>query len=67
MDELPKNFPEYSIMYKTLTGQINTLKQKKENSHQSEIGKIESEIQRYESERARIRKMFPDNFFETAD
>jgi hypothetical protein len=29
MKELPEKFPEYSIMYKTLTNQIKALKQKK--------------------------------------
>ena len=60
MEELPEKFPEYSIMYKTLTKQIKALKQKKE----SEVEEIKLKIQRYESEKTRIVKMFPDNFFE---
>ena len=61
MKELPEKFPEYSIMYKTLTNQIKALKQKKE---EMEVEKIKLKIQRYESEKTRIEKMFPDNFFE---
>jgi hypothetical protein len=61
MKELPEKFPEYSIMYKTLTKQIKVLKQKKE---ESEVEEIKLKIQRYESEKTRIERMFPDNFFE---
>ena len=61
MKELPEKFPEYSIMYKTLTKQIKALKQKKE---EMEVEEIKLKIQRYESEKTRIEKMFPDNFFE---
>ena len=61
MKELPEKFPEYSIMYKTLTKQIKALKQKKEGR---EVEEIKLKIQRYESEKTRIEKMFPDNFFE---
>ena len=60
MKELPEKFPEYSIMYKTLTKQIKVLKQKKE---ESEVEEIKLKIQRYETEKTRIEKMFPDNFF----
>ena len=61
MDKLPEKFPEYSIMYKTLTKQIKALKRKKE---ESEVDEIKLKIQKYESEKTRIEKMFPDNFFE---
>jgi len=61
MKELPEKFPEYSIMYKTLTNQIKALKQKKEEMN---VEEIKLKIQRYESEKTRIEKMFPDNFFE---
>ena len=61
MEKLPEKFPEYSIMYKTLTKQIKALKQKKE---EMEVEEIKLKIQRYESEKTRIEKMFPDNFFE---
>jgi predicted patatin/cPLA2 family phospholipase len=61
MKELPEKFPEYSIMYKTITNQIKSLKQKNE---EMEVEEIKLKIQRYESEKTRIEKMFPDNFFE---
>jgi len=61
MKELPEKFPEYSILYKTLTNQIKSLKQKNE---EMEVEEIKLKIQRYESEKTRIEKMFPDNFFE---
>ena len=64
MEELPEKFPEYSIMYKTLTKQIKTLEQKKEKTQETGIEEIKLKIQRYESEKTRIEKMFPDNFFE---
>ena len=64
MGELPENFPEYSIMYKTLTKQIKVLEQKKEKMQETNVEKIKLKIQRYESEKSRIEKMFPDNFFE---
>lgn len=62
--ELPENFPEFSIMYKTLTSQINKLKIDKENLKDSEKEKIELKIQTYELEIVKIKKKFPDNFFE---
>jgi len=63
-EELPENFPEFSIMYKTLTNQINKLKKEKENLKGKEREEIESKIQTYELEIAKIKKKFPDNFFE---
>ena len=63
MGELPEKFPEYSIMYKTLTKQIKALEQKKGKIQGIEVEEIKLKIQRYESEKIRIEKMFPDNFF----
>ena len=40
-EELPENFPEFSIMYKTLTSQINKLKKEKENLKGKEKEEIE--------------------------
>lgn len=57
MTELPKNFPEYSIMYKTLSKKIKELEQTK--NPQDEL-----KIQRYQAELDKIKKMFPENFFE---
>ena len=63
-EELPENFPEFSIMYKTLTSQIIKLEKEKENLKDKEREEIESKIQSYETEITKIKKKFPDNFFE---
>ena len=63
-EELPENFPEFSIMYKTLTSQINKMKKDKENLKDKEREEIELKIQTYELEIVKIKKKFPDNFFE---
>jgi len=57
MTELPKKFPEYIILYKTLTKKIEEL--------DSESDK--DKIKRYEDERAKIRNMFPENFFDNSE
>ncbi|QLH10959.1 hypothetical protein [Nitrosarchaeum sp. AC2] len=57
MTELPKKFPEYLILYKTLTKKIEEL--------DSESDK--DKIKRYEDERAKIRDMFPENFFDNSE
>jgi len=57
MTELPKKFPEYLIMYKTLTKKIEEL--------DSETDK--DKIKRYEDERTKIRNMFPENFFDNSE
>jgi hypothetical protein len=62
--ELPENFPEFSIMYKTLTSQIIKLEKEKENLKDKEREEIELKIQTYETEITKIKKKFPDNFFE---
>ncbi len=62
MSKLPEKFPEYSIMYKTLSKQIKELM--KRDVQESEIGKIQLKIQRYQAELNKIKKMFPDNFFD---
>ena len=64
MVELPENFPEYSIMYKTLTNQIKVLEQSKEEANEKDLEEILSKIKKYESEILKIKKRFPDNFFE---
>jgi len=64
MSKLPEKFPEYSIMYKTLSKQINELKKRKANAQESEIVKIQLKIQSYQVEINKIKKMFPDNFFD---
>ncbi len=64
MSKLPEKFPEYSIMYKTLSKQIKELEKRRENTQESEIEKIKLKIQSYQTELNKIKKMFPDNFFD---
>ncbi len=64
MSKLPEKFPEYLIMCKTLSKQINQLEKRKENAQESEIDEIQLKIQSYQAELNKIKKMFPDNFFE---
>ncbi len=64
MNKLPEKFPEYSIMYKTLSKQIKELKKRKETSQENETDEIQLKIQSYQSELNKIKKMFPDNFFD---
>jgi hypothetical protein len=64
MVELPENFPEYSIMYKTLSNQIKNLEKSKENLQGKEREEIQSKIDSYQLEITKIKKKFPDNFFE---
>jgi len=64
MSKLPEKFPEYSIMYKTLSKQIKALEKRKEQAQEKEIKEIELKIQNYQTELNKIKKMFPDNFFE---
>ncbi len=61
MREMPKRFPEYSIMHKTILKQIKKLegeKVLKKNQTQ-----IQNQIKMYKSELEKIEKMFPENFF----
>ncbi len=64
MGELPEKYPEYSIMYKTLSNQIKVLSKRKANATPNEVNEIEIKIKNYQSELLRIKKMFPENFFE---
>jgi len=64
MNKLPEKFPEYSIMYKTLSKQIKELKKTKENAQENEIKKIQLKIQSYQAELNKIKKIFPDNYFD---
>lgn len=67
MVELPEKFPEYIMMHKTLSKQIKILKKRKEKREENEIKEIQTKIQNYELELTKIKKMFPDNFFEELD
>ncbi len=63
-EELPENFPEFSIMYKTLTNQIKKLEKNKENLQGKEREETELKIKNYKLEITKIKGKFPDNFFE---
>ena len=65
MTNLPKKFPEYSILYKTLNKKIQDLKNQKEQTHdESTLDEIQSKIERYQKEIDRIKSIFPEDFFE---
>ena len=65
MTNLPKKFPEYSMMYKTLNKKILDLKNKKSQTQDKVIiNEIQSNIEKYQKEVNRIKFMFPKNFFE---
>jgi len=64
MSKLPEKFPEYSIMYKTLSKQIKALEKIKESAQKIEIKEIELKIQNYQTELNKIKKTFPNNFFD---
>ncbi|MCH9657149.1 hypothetical protein K0U27_00405 [archaeon] len=64
MTELPEKFPEYSIMYKTLSRQIETLRHQLKSTNQEEADGIKLKIKRYESEIIKIKEMFPRDYFE---
>ena len=65
MEELPEKFPEYSIMYNTLSKQIVKLKHEIEcTQDHDEANKIKSKIDMYESEIYKIKEIFPKGYFE---
>ena len=64
MSKLPEKFPEYSIMYKTISNQIRILEKTKENADENKINEIQEKIKKYQTELDKIKKMFPENFFE---
>ena len=65
MSKLPKKFPEYSIMYKTLNKKIQDLKYKKtQTQDKSTINEIQLNIERYQKEIDKIKSIFPENFFD---
>ncbi len=64
MSKLPEKFPEYSIMYKTLSKKIMELEKIKGNTKESEMYDIPLKIQNYQNELNRIKTMFPDGFFD---
>ena len=65
MSKLPKNFPEYSLMYKTLDKKIKELKNKKlQTKEEHTLEKIQSDIDQYQKEMEKIKSIFPENFFD---
>jgi len=65
MSKLPKNFPEYSIMYKTLDKKIKELKNKKlQTKEEHTLEKIQSDIDQYQKEMDKIKSIFPESFFD---
>ena len=65
MTELPKKFPEYSIMYKTLDKKIKELENKKlQTKEECTLEKIQSDIDQYQKEMEKIKTIFPENFFD---
>ncbi len=50
MSKLPDKFPEYLIMYKTLSKQIQGLVERKDSAQKSETIEIELKIQNYQTE-----------------
>ena len=64
MTNLPKNFPEYSILYKTLNKKILDLKNKKAQTYdESTLEEIQSKIELYQKEIDKIKTNFPEDFF----
>ena len=64
MSKLPKKFPEYTIIHKKLSKKIIELEKVKENTQEGEMHEIQLKIQNYQNELNKIRKMFPDGFFD---
>jgi hypothetical protein len=65
MSKLPKKFPEFLIMYKTLNKKILDLKIKKSKIKDiTIINEIQSNIEKYQKEIDKIKSLFPEKFFE---
>ena len=62
MVRLPEKFPEYSIMYKTILKQIKYLEEIKMGS-EDKI-EIQTKINNYKTELNKIKKKFPENYFD---
>ena len=67
MNKLPEKFPEYSIMYKTLSNQIKVLEKRKKSVQEIEVNAIQSKIEKYQEELIKIKEMFPEKFFKELD
>ena len=65
MTKLPKNFPEYSLLYKTLRKRISELtKELTTSGDPVSQNKIIKEIEKYQNELQRIKSYFPEKFFD---
>ncbi len=65
MADLPKNFPEYLIMYKTLNNKIHELKEKENDMEDKKIiEENQLKIKTYQNEINRIKALFPEKFFD---
>lgn len=60
MVELPKQFAEYSLMYKTILSQIKKL----ENTETENKNDVQLKIDNYKIELNKIKEKFPENFFD---
>jgi len=65
MSKLPKHFPEYSLLYKTLRKRILELKNELSISDDSvSKNRITEEIEKYQKELTKIESFFPEKFFD---
>lgn len=65
MSKLPKNFPEYSLLYKNLNKKITDLEnQQRKTRDKSEAKEIQLKIESYQKEMKKIESIFPEDFFE---
>ena len=65
MSKLPKNFPEYSLLYKTLRKRILELKKELSIADNSvSKNRIIEEIEKYQKELTKIESFFPEKFFD---
>jgi len=65
MSKLPRNFPEYSLLYKTLRKRILELKNELSISDDSvSKNRIMEEIEKYQKELTKIESFFPEKFFD---
>ena len=65
MSKIPKNFPEYSLLYKTLRKRILELKDELSMSDDAiSQNRIIADIEKYQKELNKIETYFPEKFFD---
>ena len=64
MEDIPKNFPEHLLMYKTLRKKIEELTATAIDANNEESLEIKKRIQIYQNEMQRIKNLFPTEFFD---